>query len=229
MSGVNWLETIMNAETGQSQAEQGAQSRRVGAGFTLIELAIAVAVVFVGILALFALITSGLDESGKAVADTQSALFAESVFNGLGAMSQRAATNNLSWRQEWNSIAAKTTLVTLPAPAWKGSDPTRGMVYSITADVIPARPPMPAPRTIVFTNFAFRVTGEPAITTYALRYLLLIGNTNAMQFPLATSGATVWDNVVIPARLSVWDGEYGITDTNNALTFYTEFDNPGDL
>lgn len=223
----------MNGLTLQDPPPRETQRRNPCSGFTLIELAIAVAVVFIGVLSLFALITSGLDESGKAVADTQAAMFAESVFNGLGAISQREATNNVGWRQEWNAIANKKP-ITLPAPVWRGADPTRATNYTVIATKPLPPPRLPDVQTLVFSNYAFRVDVTlpgheelAKLTTYALRYILVVGNSG--QFDLATTGPASTPNVIIPVRLYVWDGQFGQSDTNQALVFYTEFDNPGDL
>ena len=104
--------------------------RAGGAGFTLVELAIAVAVVFTGVLALFALITAGLESSAKAVADTQGALFADDVFNRLGAENQKAAeagvvppnnpnSGTVMWRKFWTDFATRATNITVAAwPVW---------------------------------------------------------------------------------------------------------------
>ncbi len=191
-------------------------------GFTLIELAIAIAVVFIGVLALFALITTGLEESGKAVAETQSSMFADSVFNALGAGQQAAAergivAGNVVWRQYWAQVAGGSN-ITITPPAWQ----TAATPTPVSYDVI-ARGTHPSShiRTLVFSNYAHRVAGQPIVVNNALRYSLWV---------TPPPGAiTVPANAIVPVRLQVWDGEFGTTDDSRAMNFYTEFDNPGDL
>jgi prepilin-type N-terminal cleavage/methylation domain-containing protein len=54
-------------------------------GFTLVEIALALLVVSLGMLAIFGLFPSGLDASRRAVDDTYAAFFADEVFNGFKA------------------------------------------------------------------------------------------------------------------------------------------------
>ena len=76
-------------------------------GFTLIEIALTILVMALGILAMFSLLGSGLDTSNKASADAQAAIFADSVFSSLRVESLRAAEaeqNNAhpgSWTNFW--------------------------------------------------------------------------------------------------------------------------------
>jgi prepilin-type N-terminal cleavage/methylation domain-containing protein len=82
-------------------------------GFTLVEVALALLVVSVGLLALFALFPAGLKLNKQAIDETQAALFAEEVLNGVRA---QAAT------QRWDRIR---TSIELPAPApdvWNNPD-----------------------------------------------------------------------------------------------------------
>lgn len=53
------------------------------AGFTLVEVALAVLVVGLGLLAIFGLFPSGLRSAEDATADTRSGLFAETLLNGM--------------------------------------------------------------------------------------------------------------------------------------------------
>lgn len=65
--------------------------RRGRRGFTLIEVAMAMLVVSVGIMAAFAMFPQGLDQGKAAVEDTQAAQFAEWVFDGYRGLSTRYA------------------------------------------------------------------------------------------------------------------------------------------
>ena len=108
----------------KQRTRAGNRSRR--AGFTLLEVAIAIAVVVIGVLALFALISAGLNASGKAVADTQAAMFADSVFNGIKAVSLKAsdegkdANGNVAWRVFWQDFKNGDTNISVPgSELWK--------------------------------------------------------------------------------------------------------------
>jgi len=55
-------------------------------GFTLVETALAILVVSVGMLAIFSLFPAGMISNKQAVDDTYAALFADEVFNGVRAI-----------------------------------------------------------------------------------------------------------------------------------------------
>jgi prepilin-type N-terminal cleavage/methylation domain-containing protein len=59
-----------------------------GAGFSLIEVMLAVLVVSVGMLAILTLFPMALDQNSRAVASSQSALFADEVLSGLRACAE---------------------------------------------------------------------------------------------------------------------------------------------
>ncbi len=63
--------------------------RRVSGGFTLVEVALALLVVSVGILGAFSLFPSGLAASKEAVSETQAACFAQMVFDSVRASASR--------------------------------------------------------------------------------------------------------------------------------------------
>lgn len=212
------------------------------AAFTLVELAIAVAVVFTGVLALFSLITSGLESSSKSVADTQSALFADEIFSRLGAESQTAAeagivppdnpaAGTLMWRKFWYDFATGATNLPVAAHGvWQGTmihiprPNTRSpMVIFGNGNIYTAR----------FATVSMHFPGVSNVVNHAMRYQLNVGlgagaSGNGWHTFNAGSRAQVLANTNIFVTLRVWDGEFG-SDTNDPLTFYTEFDNPGDL
>lgn len=64
------------------------------AGFSLVEVALALLVASVGLMAVLALFPAGLDLSKKAQDDTQLSLFADEVLNGLRAIS---TSTNVPW------------------------------------------------------------------------------------------------------------------------------------
>jgi type II secretory pathway pseudopilin PulG len=59
--------------------------RRRSAGFTLVEIALAILVVSIGLLSVFSLFPAGLVSNKAAIDDTYSAMFAEEVFYGYRA------------------------------------------------------------------------------------------------------------------------------------------------
>ncbi len=73
-------------------------------GFTLVEIALALLVISVGMLALLGLFPTGLQVNQEAINETQVALFAQEVFDGVRAELQRTPLDNLE------------TTMRLPAP-----------------------------------------------------------------------------------------------------------------
>ena len=75
-------------------------------GFTLVEVALALLVMAIGVLAVFSLLSAGLDASARAVDDTHAAMFADSVFNSLKSLSLNwgeveAKSNKWIVRHSW--------------------------------------------------------------------------------------------------------------------------------
>ncbi|MBP7276157.1 MAG: prepilin-type N-terminal cleavage/methylation domain-containing protein [Kiritimatiellae bacterium] len=68
-------------------------------GFSLVEVSLALLVVSVGILGAFALIPAGLSTNRIAIEETQSAMFAETVFNAVRAQAQAGLWNNIADRR----------------------------------------------------------------------------------------------------------------------------------
>ncbi|MCX6997569.1 MAG: hypothetical protein NTV49_10895 [Kiritimatiellaeota bacterium] len=67
------------------------------AGFSMVEVALAILVLSVGLLAVFGLFADGLGANQKTIEDTQSALFADEVLNGF-----RAAALTNAWAAQPN-------------------------------------------------------------------------------------------------------------------------------
>jgi len=111
-------------------------------GFTLVEVALAVLVVGIGLLAIFGLFPSGLRSAEDATADTRCGLFAETVLNGMRGRAL-SVTNWDDWcnrafmadelRRDTNDVVSLTTGViydvTFPAG---GAD---GLRYRLTLDL----------------------------------------------------------------------------------------------
>jgi uncharacterized protein (TIGR02598 family) len=64
------------------------------AGFTLIEIALALLVVSIGIMAVLGLFPAGLDANRRAIEETRAAIFADDVMN-----SYRAASRRIPWQE----------------------------------------------------------------------------------------------------------------------------------
>ena len=176
------------------------------AGLIMVEAALAVIVLAIGVLAAFMLFGSGLDTRSKASADTQAALFADGVFNTLRAECAMASESNC-WEGFWNDFTNGAAIVPVaaggPDGAWADAD------LAIRANVL---------CTNVYSNFSFRLNVSTNIVDHALRYCLDVA-------PQAAAG---WTNR-IEVKLTVWEGIFGTTNEDEGAVFYTEFDNPGDL
>jgi len=180
------------------------------------EVALAVVVVGVGIMAVFSLIATGLDSSRKAIDETQASIFAENVFNGLRAAALEQAEKGANgggsyWADFWNgtvpiTVAADSTWTTPPTISWTaaGSVPT------------PSAP-------VIFKNKSENGANLNNIVNNSLRYWLGVdvSHVNDSVSPKVT------------ATLYVWPGAYGDSatakDPAKAQVFYTEFNNPGDI
>lgn len=238
------MTTPWNHGSGTLDAE-----RPTSAAFTLVELAIAVAVVFTGVLALFSLITSGLDSSARAVADTQAALFADDVFNGLSAANLEAAEAGVSpapevasggggtlyWRKFWHDFGHQATNLPLSANViWQQMTIPSARPPTAPIMVRAGTPGNAEIYSVRYATKALHIGGVTNILNHALRYRLVVdlgasGNPSGSGWYTFT-GATrtqVLANTNVLVTLYVWDGEFG--GTNDPLVFYTEYDNPGDL
>jgi len=197
-------------------------------GFTLMEVAIAVAVVVIGVLALFALIGTGLDMSAKAIADTHAGMFANNVFGSLRSVSLEVSETGKPgrWEEFWQDFQSGDTNISVAAPnAFVGN--------TVTIHNPPARPvTISGPLSVygndtlyplVYQNIPYHDADTTNIVNIALRYKCKVES----LFPLV-GGSVLWTNRTM-VTLKVWEGEFGSTDEDKALVFYSEFDNPGDL
>ena len=200
-------------------------------GFTLIEVALAVLVVAIGLLAVVALFSHGLTASNKAVADTHASMFAGNVFNGLRArsllMAERQTLTNKTWMQFWTNFVGGTTSITVAAAAPGWSAWTN--VTLIRAG---------GPYTQVFGNASMHGSGTTGIVNHAFRYRIDAWMTNVVASNLVSAKVdSTWYNWwTMPVTndkamvtLYVWDGKFGGTNVSGALMFHSEFANQGDL
>lgn len=203
------------------------QTRKAGKrrnGFTLMEVALAVVVVAVGVLALFALISTGLDASAKAVSTTQAAFFADATFNALRTTNVFVSQNG-NWSNFWGRFAsgainAGTPYLSVPAPTnWVGYGSAQELkVYGVTTLANKCRE-------LRFRNLPTRGTGTN-MPSGALRYRLSVSNAP----PSYTRSTRL-------VTLFVWpgpgNGSSPITiqdaDDKKALAFYSEFPDVGSL
>ena len=182
-------------------------------GFTLIEVALAIVVVGVGALAMYSLIGTGMDMSARAVADTQAALFAESVFNGMRAQAQSAAQNT-NWHAFWTG--GMPNLRVAATSVWVNVDSMKIKIDG-ASDV--------EPHPVEFVNVPIHSGNVSGIENFALKYVLYVPPDDAQNET---------DKPLRPAThrafLSVWPGRYGKRgNPNDALRFYTEFPLTGSL
>ena len=115
-------------------------------GFTLVEVALALLVVGVGIVAIFGLFPAGMEAGRRTVNETQAALFAEEVFTAYRSL---ASVTNLT--------IATNAQVPVAAPGQWSSPPLIIPDGSLQTCVL-------------------RASGSPNSIERALRYRLTIGN-----------------------------------------------------
>lgn len=136
------------------------------AGFSMVEVALALLVVGVGLLAVFGLFAGGLDINKKTIEDTQAALFADEVLNGFRAAAQ-ACTNSTSW----NTLP---TTINLSIP----------VVWNTPRTIMPGA----AFNTI---NYQYTATGLGTLKDYAFRYRFQVApSTNSGSVMTATLTVT---------------------------------------
>ena len=183
------------------------QAGKTSDGFTLIEVAIAVMVAAMGVLAVFALLGSALGSGTRAVADTHSGFFAKDVFNGLRAHSEQAAeSGSANWVVFWDDFAGTGTISVAAHYAWQDSGSMvirSGAVY-----------------TQVYRNASFRGSSVTNVEDHILLYRLIVGTNDSGYTPEPS-----WTNRTV--TLEVWEGSGGIS--GDPITYYSEFLDPGDM
>ena len=129
-------------------------------GFSLVEVALALLIVSVGLLATVGMLPGGLDNSRKASDDTQQALFADYVLNTLRAL---AANTNYPWA----SFSTGTPATPIPVAASSMWDSPGGLL--ITPDVVGTIGTYGTWKTL-----SFRAQANSAIEEIKLAYSLTI-------------------------------------------------------
>ena len=197
-------------------------------GFTLVEVALAVVVVAIGVTAAFALIAAGLAASKKAVAETRASIFADNVFNALRTQSAAACREGMMYgdissgffESYWNSfLDSDGTNVTMTAwPKEVGGPPWAPVIHFWKAEIDGDIHGM------TFTNWSLRIGDVTDYPCFSIRYQ---GIVEASTISDSWAGP-IWTNKTT-VILNVWEGEYGSDDLDDALVFYTEFINHGKL
>lgn len=82
-------------------------------GFTLVEIALSILVLSVGLLSIFSLFPAGLKLNKEAIDETQAALFAEEVLNGVRAQ---------AISEPWSSIQTAIELPPVARDMWEDPD-----------------------------------------------------------------------------------------------------------
>lgn len=197
-------------------------------GFSLIEVALALVVVAVGVLAMFGLMASGLDASSKSVSETQAAIFSQNVMNAIRVESVKqskdnfAVTNQLdNWQTYWKDFSNRK-LKGVELPGWPA--------YSKSPIYINVTRPGEVLQ-LALTNLTFRGGSATNQTiNLGLRYKLEVKLMNAPEgysrhIPDQPSDFFT----IVGVTLKVWDGLYGVGEDSDAIIFYSEFNNPGTL
>lgn len=197
------------------------------AGFTLMEVAIAIAVVVIGVLSLFALIGKGLDASNLAAEDTQTAIFADTVFNGLRSRSAVASeAGPHAWTTYWGRVMSGSTNIPLAnANIWQGRV-TAGPVFPIPRIFTTNAPAVFADgrsATQTLVNVPFHGTTITNIESVTLRYKMAV----SLRYPIGHTNSLLDNRANV--SLWVWGGPFGAYDLSDALYYYTAIENMGDL
>ena len=213
----------MSNSTHSIQAEH-AHAR---SGFTLMEVTLAIAVVAVGVMALFALMSGGLDFSAEAVEDTNSATFANNVFHSLQSKSSMEAANDVTgWDAFWYRFKHRQTNVTVAAPMlWNRVRPLPGL--GLPFRQVPLSIHGDGDRySLKYINQSLHDSGTTNIVNHVIRYVIDVEFRDDIVYP--SSLPPNMTNVA-EVTLKVWADEFGSTNDSDAIIYYTEIDNPGDL
>ena len=93
-------------------------------GFTLVEVALAVLAVGLGLVTIFALFPAGLQNASDDAADTRAGLFAGTVFNSM-----RGSAATISTTAEWDSLPSFIAALTVPGLTLKFDGSQDNILY----------------------------------------------------------------------------------------------------
>jgi Tfp pilus assembly protein PilV len=184
---------------------RGLQSSKSDGFVLLVELLLAISILMGGILAFVALLETVYETSGDADNDMETALFADSVLNGLRAGASAAAESN-QWHIFWNDL--RSNGVPLVTPDFWGVSET--IIHAYAPDI----------STNQMSGRGHHSGTDNVGVDHSLRYSMAI-------YPDTVYGS----NTPLSARveLKVWPGADGPTSNDNAVVFYSEFHNTGGL
>jgi hypothetical protein len=184
------------------QRDRSQPGPKTGA-FVLLELALALVVLTLGVMSMVALLASGFRANARARSDSRRAVFAENVFHGLRAESVHA-TETGQWETFWGALVGGSTGLTVAAAdVWVNPSP-------ILAGGL---------RTNLFQRYALHTGTAGSDIEYAVRYRLDV------DFHRPDNTWTSRANVT----LHVWAGGAGSVEDDEALVFYSEYANEGGL
>ena len=192
------------------------------AAFTLIELALSVFVMGVGILGVFGLSRLGITAAAEAEDEVRAAMFADDVFTTMRLYADAMrGTNSDDWVDFWENIETNEFPVA-GADLWQDAD---GYVPTIVPDG--------EIHTNVFYSVDIRDEGASfaPIPEYALHYRITIDE-EPYSLSAAMSGrdygyTEVSSESTYRVSLHVWNG--GARRRPEAYSFYTHFCERGDL
>jgi hypothetical protein len=193
--------------------------RGAGAGFMLIELAVAALVIAVGVLALLGVAHVGERAAGDSENETRAALFADEVFTTLRLYSDHysQSTNRAGWLDFWLAVAAGAELpvATEGMALWHRPDENRAVICDNRLHALLWRPrPEEAILPAAATNADFAVQYRVKITAPG-------GQTHFDHSQTSPPPCVLW------ATLHVWNGVFRTHP--DAFTFYTHFSDSGEL
>ena len=183
------------------------------AGFSLVEVSLALLVVGVGMMGAFALFPAGLDAGKAALEDSRASLFADEAFDSLRALS--VAKTNSVMLFSTNSFNDYRDA----APAEPGSEFWSGSTNRMAPRVTDKIWPGTAVSNIAYlgsvTNNRYAPAWQLGLTVPLPEY--------SFRYRLAAVTST---NRIMRVKLTYWPGEFGPA-TNTDYVFYTELFNFG--
>jgi prepilin-type N-terminal cleavage/methylation domain-containing protein len=166
---------------------------RGGAGFTLVEVSLAMLVIGLGLLTVFGLFPTGLNMNKLSIDETQAAMFSEEVFSGYHA---KIDGDPVAWDRLDSANAPG--LEAVASGMW--IDYGAGVTVRVSNASTPVAPQYP----IKYIGFDGKIA-------FALRYRLVFEPVTAPPVRIKRG------------RLQCWSGEFGSVRTNEMMEFYTEF------
>lgn len=164
-------------------------------GFSMVEVALALLILSIGVLTMVGLMSGGLDMSKVAIDYTQSAIFAADTLDGVR---YTAATVTNGSSKFWQALQSTLALKAVAATAFDTDTQSQ----------------IPIKHTSSFTNFFYAYATN---VDFACRYRVLVE-----QYKDAISGSALSGNMadqVASVKLEVINGLYGLATTQS---FYTE-------